>query len=528
VYNKSLMDDWLGKHLNEYRLEAPLGQGGMGVVYQAEHVPLQRKVALKILPPNLANDADFRDRFLREARLAASLEHPNVLPVYDAGEADGQLFLAMRLVRGTDLAEALDSGPLETQRAIRIIEQVAGALDEAHAHGLVHRDVKPGNVLLEPTPGQERVFLGDFGLTRRMQVDTDAPASRPITRTGFFVGTPHYAAPEQIEGQPLDGRADQYSLACVLFQCLTGQLPFQRDSDTAMLVAHVTQPPPSLSEFRPDLPPALDGVLHRAMAKSPDQRYPTCTAFLQDARAALEGGPVSALPPTVLSTRPPVMPKRPRPWIPLGIGAGAAAAVVVALLLLLGHRSGPQPPGPSPSRSGSPSAGLTRTDAQVFEPFAPNGKVNSALTVARTVDGKCFAGSIADARADAWRCLAGNTLLDPCFQNPLGSTDEVGCISDPTKPELTLLKLKSPLPVESGNTGKGIPGNWVIQLEDGHICTMITGTSGSVFNKRINYQCNGNLVVVGNLDRSQAVWVATVWRQGAATLNAEPIAAAYG
>jgi len=201
--------------------------------------------------------------------------------------------------------------------------------------------------------------------------------------------------------------------------------------------------------------------------------------------------------------------------------------VVVALLLLLGHRSGPpSPSGPTPS--GSPGAGLTRTDAQVFEPFAPDGKVNSVLHVSQTVSGTCFAGSVADARADAWRCMSGNTILDPCFQNPLGSAKELGCIRDPTKPALILLHLKGQLPLDAANTGKGIPGNWVLQLDDGHVCSMITGTSGSIFNKRINYQCNGNLVVVGNLDRSHPVWIATVWKQGAATLSTEPIAAAFG
>src|SRR5918999_3280813 len=191
----------------------------------------------------MAADPQFRERFLREARLAASLEHPNILPVYDAGEIEGELFLAQRLVRGMDLGVFMQQmGPLPAGRALDLLEGVAGALDTAHRRGLVHRDVKPGNILIELPEDQhdrERVYLADFGLTKPMMSTQEVGATGSLTRVGYFVGTPYYSAPEQVQGRQVDGRADQYALGCVLYQCLTGEVPFGGDSETAVLVAHV-------------------------------------------------------------------------------------------------------------------------------------------------------------------------------------------------------------------------------------------------------------------------------------------------
>jgi len=254
-----------------YRIETALGRGGMGAVYLAEHVRLKRKVALKVLPPELAEDERFRDRFIRESELAASLDHPNVLPIYEAGEQDGVLFIAMRFVDGMDLKKLLElEGPLGPDRTATIVGQVASALDAAHANGLVHRDVKPGNILLaRPTDegSLEHVYLSDFGLTKRAASDSG------LTGTGVFVGTLNYAAPEQFEGGPLDARTDVYSLGCVVFECLTGAIPFRKEQDAALLYAHLHEPPPKVSALRPELPPGVDSVVARPIVKRPDQRY---------------------------------------------------------------------------------------------------------------------------------------------------------------------------------------------------------------------------------------------------------------
>ena len=268
-----------------FRIERELGRGGMGVVYLAEHVHLGRRVALKFLGPGLSESGDFRERFVRESRVAASLHHPNIVTVYDAGEAEGRLYIAMQYVDGTDLSTLLASeGPLAPPRAVDIVSQVAGALDAAHAEGLVHRDVKPANVLMR---GQH-AYLTDFGLTKRTTSATS------LTQTGQFVGTAQYMAPEQILGEPVDGRADIYALGCILYHCLTGAPPFERDNSVAVIYAHLNDPPPAATAARPELPAAIDDVIARAMAKSPDDRYSTGAELAAAARAALEPGAAAA------------------------------------------------------------------------------------------------------------------------------------------------------------------------------------------------------------------------------------------
>ena len=269
----------IGSEFVGYRIDELIGRGGMGVVYRAYDLRLKRTVALKLMAPELALDQRFRERFSREAELAMSLEHPNVVPIHDAGDIDGRLYLAMRYVEGTDLRALLQAeGALDPARALAICGQVANALDAAHAKGLVHRDVKPSNVLLDAS---EHVYLADFGLTRRLD-EQGGPAGE-----GRSVGTPAYLAPEQIEGGPVDGRADVYSLGCLLYECLTGETPFARGSRLAVAWAHLEEEPPSASERRPELPEAIDAVIRKAMAKEPDDRYTTCAALITAAEEAL-------------------------------------------------------------------------------------------------------------------------------------------------------------------------------------------------------------------------------------------------
>jgi predicted Ser/Thr protein kinase len=272
-----------GTVLGGYRIERVAGRGGMGVVYRAQQQRPSRVVALKVIGAQLAQDATFRARFELEANIAASIEHPNVLPIYEFGEKDGLLFLTMRWVEGKDMRDLLvEEGALEPIRAARIIEQVADALDAAHASGLVHRDVKPGNILLVERGGREHAFLTDFGLTKR----TSADAGQSLTEAGSWVGTLDYVAPEQIQGQHIDARTDVYALGCVLFQALSGRVPFERDSDISKIYAHITEQPPDLVEVAPGVSPALAGVVKRAMAKDPDDRYPSAGDFGRAAVAA--------------------------------------------------------------------------------------------------------------------------------------------------------------------------------------------------------------------------------------------------
>ena len=256
-----------------YRIEEVVGRGGMGVVYRATQVALDRPVAIKLITTDRAQDPVFRERFKAESRIAASIEHASVVPVYEAGEDDGLLFIAMRLVEGADLAELLSrGGPLDPARASRIISQIAGALDAAHNRGLVHRDVKPANILItldEP----EHAYLTDFGVARRLG------AMNRVTRAGQWVGTVDYLAPEQIRSESPGAAQDIYALTAVLHHCLTGEVPFPCENEAAALWAHMTTPPPAPTELRPDLPDAVDGVIATGMAKDPADRFPTAGAM---------------------------------------------------------------------------------------------------------------------------------------------------------------------------------------------------------------------------------------------------------
>ncbi len=321
------VDRRIGTVLGGYRIEESLGRGGMSVVYRAEHVRLGRAAALKVLVPGLG-EADFSARFLRESQLAASLDHPNIVPVYDAGEDDGLLYIAMACVEGHDLKSLLaEEGPLPLRRALRVVGQISSALDAAHARGLVHRDVKPANVLVGDG---DRAYLSDFGVVKEL-------AGAGSTRTGAFVGTIEYSAPEQIEGRAVEARTDVYALACMLYECLVGEPPFHRDSEVAVLNAHLHAAPPKLSRTAPDLPTALDDVIAKALSKSPLDRYTSCGELVAAARAAAAERHVH----------------RRRLALSLALLAvsalvGAAAALGIQSLVTRGsHHASPPPPPPT-------------------------------------------------------------------------------------------------------------------------------------------------------------------------------------
>jgi len=280
-----------GSRIGKYVLEQQIGHGGMAVVFRARDDQLGRLVALKIMAPAVASDAEFRERFVRESKAAAGVDDPHIIPVFEAGDSAGVLFIAMRYVAGGDVRSLLArEGPLSVDRASAILVSVASALDAAHAAGLVHRDVKPGNMLMDVRKGRpDHVYLADFGLTRATS------GAVTLTSTGRFLGTADYAAPEQIRGRRVDGRADQYALACAAVQMLTGQTPFPRDQVMAVLAAHTSELPPPLSARRHGLPAELDAVLGRALAKSPSERYPSCGDFTAAFQRAAGVGRYEAL-----------------------------------------------------------------------------------------------------------------------------------------------------------------------------------------------------------------------------------------
>jgi serine/threonine protein kinase len=374
-----------------YRLDELAGRGGMGVVFRATHIALDRRVAVKLITPQLAADEMFRQRFQRESRVAASIDHPHVIPIFDAGDENGQLYVAMRYVEGTDLGALLArEGELEPQQAVDIIAQVADALDAAHERGLVHRDVKPANVLLERRPSGYHSYLTDFGL-----VKTVGAASGALTRTGQWLGTPDYAAPEQINGADVDARTDVYALGCMLYHTITGKPPFKGDTDVAKMFAHLSQPAPSLLDAKPDAPDVLDGVIGRALAKDPAERQGSASELAAAARQAIAGLPpstaaepaqpstVAPLAETELSptapARPPRQPAEPaerpparrrRLW-PIAAAAIALVAVAVVAVLASGGSGGDDDDQAGDSAGGQPAAGAipagNLTDNPSFE-----------------------------------------------------------------------------------------------------------------------------------------------------------------
>ena len=358
-----------------YWIDRLLDRGGMGVVYKAMDIDLDRAVALKLIAPEWMDDENATTRFRTEARLAASLEHPNIVPVHRGGEEQGVLYLAMRFVPGTNLRRMIDHSPLPFEMTGAILTQIAGALDAAHARGLVHRDVKPANILISDETAHTHAYLTDFGLTKR-------PGSTgSLTGTGLWVGTADYVAPEQIQGQAIDGRADVYSLGCVLYEMLTGEVAYPKDGDIAKLWAHISNPPPQPSAARADLVPAFDEVVAKATAKEPDDRYATAGEMAAAAREAIAlqqqsqsagaappmslGGTPSAPPasappasaPPAPTPQPTPMPAAPGSW---AASTPASAPPSMPPVAQPTHASA-QPPAPPPPAAPPPAAPPTRS-----------------------------------------------------------------------------------------------------------------------------------------------------------------------
>jgi YVTN family beta-propeller protein len=379
-------DPYIGSVLLGYQIEEVIGRGGMGVVYRARDRALDRNVALKVVAPEYAGITGFRSRFLAESRIAASLEHPNVVPIYGAGDQDGHLYIAMRYIEGRDLRQVLRDGVLTPARAVAICGQVADALDAAHEQGLVHRDVKPSNILLDAS---DRAYLADFGLTRLSSDPNPEPG------IGASLGTIDYVAPEQIRGDALDGRADIYSLGCVLFECLTGSGPFSNRSDVALLYAHLEEIPPA--------PPGLEDVMRKALAKDPHDRYRTCGELVEAAARTLGVSHERRARRRVLAV------------------AAAVAVVAMAVVAGLLARSGPPTQGTAgPPTQGSPdmSGRLIQIDPETGSTLRsiPIGTEPTAVAVG---DGGVWAASYPG--TVLWKVdrVSGDVATVPAFAHPL-------------------------------------------------------------------------------------------------------------
>jgi hypothetical protein len=359
----------IGTEFAGYRIEGLLARGGMGVVYRAEHPRLGATIALKVMDPELALDEAYRERFVREARAAARIRHPNIIPIYDAGEWNGDLYMAMRYIEGDELKSLIrQNGALSAQQTYVIGLQIASALDAAHRNGLIHRDVKPGNILVEPGPDPDSepiAYLADLGLTK--QVDSQSG----VTGSGELLGTIDYIAPEQISGSQVDGRADIYSLACVLFECLTGTVPYVRENQAAVLWAHLHDEVPRATAIDPALGGAVDAALARGMAKSPEDRFSTARELVSALQAPPEvttpvgrnGSETRAMP-----SPPPAAPADGRRGgkralvlaAAAGIVLGAAAAAGVALFALDDEPAARQTPPDEPAAE-APTSETTET-----------------------------------------------------------------------------------------------------------------------------------------------------------------------
>ncbi len=403
----------VGTEVAGYAIESVLGRGAMGVVYVARQRSPARRVALKLITPAFAGDEAFRRRFLREATAAAAIEHPHILPVYAAGESNGVLFMAMRLIDGQDLREILRrSEELPLDRVEGIVGQVGGALDAAHARGLVHRDVKPGNVLVVEQPdaegGADFCYLMDFGVST-----WTASSAATITATGQMVGTANYMAPEQIEGTGVDGRADQYSLGCVLYECLTGTAPFGGRSPAAIMYGHLHEQAPAPSSIRPSLPTALDAVTDRALRKAPGERYASCRELTRDLRAALAGPTATRATGAAPGGSSPSRSHRRAMWVTAAV-ATTALVVTGAGLAFLGLRD--RGPAQRPSPSSAP-ARLIREGVQVIASDTAPSSTDAAGNRVTYVPANVIDGDV----QTAWRTPGDGrdesvTLL---FDNPI-------------------------------------------------------------------------------------------------------------
>jgi serine/threonine protein kinase/DNA-binding beta-propeller fold protein YncE len=514
----------IGSVLSGYRIEGVAGEGGMGRVYRATQIALNRQVALKVIMPELAYEADFRARFTREAELAASIDHPNIIPVYEAGEADGRLFIAMRWVDGTDLRSViLREGRLDPGRAVEIVEQVAAALDAAHRGGLVHRDVKPANVMLTSTHGQEHVYLTDFGLTKR------AESVAALTRTGAFVGTPDYMPPEQIQGQRPDARTDVYALGCLLFQALTGRPPYDRGTEIAKMYAHLHDPPPSVLEAAPGTPADLDGLVSRALAKDPDERYPSAGDLARAARAALTGGlpsqperslatglaaPAAFEPtapgweptPTAGSPGPTAAPATPPPATP-----SEAPPTTPATPPSPPPATSPTPPEPGPTAM--PSAAEAGSAAP---PPAPPREPRRRRAPAIAFGGLLVLGAVAAVLAVAGVFSGGDQEQPPATPTGGDAAEEP---AEQTPPERTPPKVVATIPAGEGPDGIAVDGNtvWVSNAR-GNTLTRLDANLNSAVGDRIPVGTNPDEVEAAE----GVVWVSNTDDGTVTRVDVEP------
>jgi YVTN family beta-propeller protein len=476
-----------------YQIEDVAGSGGMGIVYRATQIALGRRVALKLIARDLATDASFRERFKREWLTAASIDHPNVIPLYEAGEADEHLFIAMRYVEGLDLAALIAREPsFDPARAVNIVAQIASALDAAHQKGLVHRDVKPANILIASQ--DDHVYLTDFGLTK------SASSQSALTKTGMFVGSLDYTAPEQIRGEAADARTDVYSLGCVLFQALTAQLPYDRDSDVAKMYAHLNEQPPSVLASRPDAPAGLDAVVARAMAKEPGERFQTAGELGRAALAALEGTPQQA--PRESRRRKLVLAAA----LPTVLVTGLAAAGLAAAGVFGGGDDG------AAVQAATPTATVTATPTPAATPdphAVATIKVGKGPEGISVSGGKVFvaAGDLSVIDGDTNRVVA--TADAGKASGGVVAGKGVVWITDPATNTVQRLEARDQLvptaKIEVGNRPEGISLGkqlvWVANRKDGTV-NRIDRASPSVV---------GSPIGVGNLPTGVFVGRRTVW-----------------
>ncbi len=507
-----------GRKLGRYVLSRKLGAGGMAEVWEAFDEGLHRSVAVKVVRDEIAGEAEFRERFIREARLAAGLEHPRILPIYDFGTEAGVTYLVMPLLPGGSLRERI-AGPMHPEEAIDCLASIAAALDHAHARGVLHRDVKPSNVLVDASGS---LLLADFGLAKSTAVSSE------LTAAGMVVGTPAYMAPEQAIGRPVDARADQYALGVLAFELLTGRTPFRSESPFAVLDKHLREAPPPPSTFVPSLPPSVDAVLARALAKLPQERFATCREMVEalagalgvpvPVRPATAVRPVGALDPTWIAgsgaAAPPIATPRPS-WPPpppsnvtlpapktavtmrrpasSGLPAGAVAAIAVAALLLVGGMAAvgwfffarPKPGG-EPSAAATPAAAL---------PTAPSTeRPGDASVVSTTAD----SSSAEDASTV--------TIEELGIPTAVPSTPADGATSLPNSPQLAAATRRTP----PSTTSSVAPTPEASTPERDSVPARPVETDPSSRLERVVPFRTGEAVPVGIVDRSITIETATV------------------
>ena len=496
-----------GSLLAGYRLEAKVGAGGMAVVFRARDERLSRLVALKILAPALASDSAFRSRFIAESRAAAAVDDPYIIPVYEAGEADGVLFIAMRFVPGGDLRRVLErEGALPPDRAAGFISPVASALDAAHRAGLVHRDVKPANILVDAREDRpDHVYLSDFGVSK-------AVSSVGLTSPGQFVGTPDYSAPEQIQGRAVDGRTDQYALACVTYQLLTGALPFESHQGMAALLGHLSAPPPSLVARMPELPGAVNQVLARAMAKAPAERYASCLDFADALRQALGLTPYnpqgSATAPAV--PQPATSPSGIAP--PTAAGTTKVATDATALGLLdAGSGSDRAPPAPHPRRGIVDPPNATTIWGRIRRHRLPALALACAILAAAVIIPfllKSPAKSLSPGNSSGEIPSPGNS------PSPAKSASPGNSPSPANSPSYSRVALGLPSPY-SGNSVSSLafsPSGATLAIDDLYICLWDIATTGCTTNpifkneNSVAFSPDGKTLAAGEATGSTDLW----------------------